>query len=65
MKRIFFLFISSLVVGAILFAIFYWGLNWELVTAVNVGLSGALGGLAAEFIRLYAEKRKRGNSLRR
>lgn len=65
MKRVFILFIASLIVGAIVFAVFYWVLNWELVTAVNVGLSGALGGLVAEFIRLYAEKRKRGNTLRR
>ena len=65
MKQFFILLVSSLVVGAILFAVFYWAVNWNFTDSVNVGLSGALGGLVAEYIRIYYEKRKREKALRR
>ena len=65
MKQFLILLLSSLVVGAILFALFFWAAGWNFTDSVNVGLSGALGGLVAEYIRLYYEKRKREKALRR
>ncbi|MDB5250861.1 MAG: hypothetical protein JWP27_30 [Flaviaesturariibacter sp.] len=59
MKRILTLAIASLIIGTVIFALFYWGAGWNLQPAVNIGLSGALGGLVTEYARSFMERRSR------
>jgi membrane associated rhomboid family serine protease len=59
MKRFAILLTSSLIIAFILFAVFYWLANWGIRESVGISASGALGGLAAEYVRLFFEKRKR------
>jgi membrane associated rhomboid family serine protease len=63
MKRAITLFIVSLIMGFVIFSFVYWLLKKEFYFSVNVGLSGAVGGLAAEFMRGYIDKRKGKNIL--
>jgi membrane associated rhomboid family serine protease len=59
MKRFVILLASSLIIGLILFAVFYGLVHWGIRESIGVSASGALGGLAAEYLRLLFEKRKR------
>jgi hypothetical protein len=59
MKRVITLFIAAGLMGFVIFCFMYWLLNKEFYFSVNVGMSGAMGGLAAELLRGYLEKRKR------
>lgn len=58
MKRFVALLLVTFFIGFLLFAIMYWLLNKEFQYALNLALCGATGGLGAEYVRLYLEKRK-------
>jgi hypothetical protein len=58
MKYFITLILAALIVGFVIFAIAYWVIGKDLSFAVNIGLSGALGGLVVEFGKRYFERRK-------
>jgi hypothetical protein len=59
MKRILTLSLAALFIGFLIFALFYWAIGWSMLPALNIGLSGAVGGLVTEFARSFMEKRSR------
>jgi hypothetical protein len=63
MKQFLFFLLAALLVGFLIFAVFYWVAHWTFRDAVNIGACGALGGMVAEYVKLYYEKRKRENRI--
>ena len=58
MKRFIALLLGCFLVAFLLFATMYWLLHKDFYYALNLALSGATGGLAAEYLRIYLGKRK-------
>jgi len=63
MKQFLFFLVAALLVGFLIFAVFYWVAHWTFIDAVNIGACGAVGGLVGEYIKLYYERRKRENRI--
>jgi hypothetical protein len=63
MKRVFFLLLAALLIGLILTAIFYWLVGWDLGRSVGVGGSAVAGGLAAEALKSFGQKKKQDNAI--
>ena len=58
MKYFFSLLVAAVLIGFLLFAAFFWILDWPFADALNVGFAAALGGLAAEGVRYFRSGKK-------
>ena len=59
MKRFITLLIAVVFIGILLFAAMYWVLNKDFYYSLNLALCGVTGGLAAEYLKLFIEKRRK------